>query len=48
VIAGLFFDGTAVTMIGVIAFCATLALMITLRTLGIMVEIKVVPSDLGV
>jgi DHA1 family bicyclomycin/chloramphenicol resistance-like MFS transporter len=36
VIAGLFFDGTAVTMIGAIAFCATLALMITLRTLGIM------------
>jgi len=36
VIAGLFFDGTAVTMIGAIAFCATLALMITFRTLGIM------------
>jgi len=36
VVAGLFFDGTAVTMIGAIAFCAVSALMITLKTLGIM------------
>jgi DHA1 family bicyclomycin/chloramphenicol resistance-like MFS transporter len=35
-ITGLFFDGTAVPMIGAIALCATLALMIALRTLGIM------------
>ena len=36
VIAGLFFDGTAVTMIGAIAFCAAFALIITLKTLGVM------------
>lgn len=35
-ITGLFFDGTAVPMIGAIALCATFALMIALRTLGIM------------
>ena len=36
IIAGLFFDGTAVTMIGAIAFCAAFALIITLKTLGVM------------
>ena len=35
-LTGLFFDGTAVPMIGAIAFCAACALLITLRTLGIM------------
>ena len=35
-LAGLFFDGSAVPMIGAIAFCAACALLITLRTLGIM------------
>lgn len=36
VVTGLFFDGTAVPMIGAIALCAVLALVLALRTLGIM------------
>ncbi len=36
VITGLFFDGTAVPMIGAIALCAVLALVLALRTLAIM------------
>ncbi|KJZ20375.1 multidrug effflux MFS transporter [Loktanella sp. S4079] len=36
VVTGLFFDGTAVPMIGAIALCAVLALILALRTFGIM------------
>ncbi len=36
VVTGLFFDGTAVPMIGAIALCAVLALVLALRTLAIM------------
>ena len=47
VITGLFFDGTAVPMIGAIALCAVLALVLALRTLGIMAREEALAAPVG-
>ncbi len=47
VITGLFFDGTAVPMIGAIALCAVLALVLALRTLGIMAREEALAASVG-